>query len=529
MQDSVIDKLVKEAKTRDELSTLITVLRPIAANTKSKLVKKWINQSLKKSEILGEKKLMIFLYDLKIRQLYHLKENLEIVNVLLAKMLSLSEELNDYDCFALVNQITWHVEKFKGNKNISKSALYAAFDLVEAGVLKDSYIISFVTYSYAIEKWLSEHSPYSADLLKDCLVFFYKKGFYRSLAQTIGILSIIYMRTQETRKGLKVIENIMSNRLIFENMPLDVKGIIYFFVGVVHLLSMNLRYSEMYLTESHNYLKPSYRRSIYFSNYIILDSFLCTVTALQGRLKFALGRIREVDKRLEEDFFKSNLDDNTKNQITHTLNLNKFYVYSRLKDFDSNNYHDLINGIFVDCKTHYSDFMLLSEFILNANLELDKLNELMNINSFSLNRIKHIIQFMKANKEDIKEEEQSQRYLKLIEVLQERKITSKTTFIENVFADLLIAKQLHYLNRYSDVHTLLHKYKKSLHKIEVLELRIFMEAFTQAGEFNNGDLLAPALHFMAIKRCREHNFTRLEETLLNQQQTLRRIALNRLT
>ena len=101
MQDSVIDKLVKEAKTRDELSTLITVLRPIAANTKSKLVKKWINQSLKKSEILGEKKLMIFLYDLKIRQLYHLKENLEIVNVLLAKMLSLSEELNDYECVIL--------------------------------------------------------------------------------------------------------------------------------------------------------------------------------------------------------------------------------------------------------------------------------------------------------------------------------------------------------------------------------------------------------------------------------------------
>jgi len=56
-----------------------------------------------------------------------------------------------------------------------------------------------------------------------------------------------------------------------------------------------------------------------------------------------------------------------------------------------------------------------------------------------------------------------------------------------------------------------------------------MEAFIQVGKFNNGDPLAPASHFMAIKRCREHNFTRLEELLLDHQQTLRRIALNKLT
>jgi len=60
-------------------------------------------------------------------------------------------------------------------------------------------------------------------------------------------------------------------------------------------------------------------------------------------------------------------------------------------------------------------------------------------------------------------------------------------------------------------------------------MRIFMEAFIQVGKFNNGDPLAPASHFMAIKRCREHNFTRLEELLLDHQQTLRRIALNKLT
>ncbi len=55
-----------------------------------------------------------------------------------------------------------------------------------------------------------------------------------------------------------------------------------------------------------------------------------------------------------------------------------------------------------------------------------------------------------------------------------------------------------------------------------------MEAFIQVGKFRNGDPLAPALHFMSIKRCREHKFGRLEGILLNQQETLRKIVLNAL-
>jgi hypothetical protein len=102
------------------------------------------------------------------------------------------------------------------------------------------------------------------------------------------------------------------------------------------------------------------------------------------------------------------------------------------------------------------------------------------------------------------------------------------TYIEKAFADLLAAQEYYRIGHFAEIYPLLKKYKDQLDRIEVLEMRIFMEAFIQAGEFNNGDPLAPALHFMAIKRCREHNFTRLEETLLDHQQALRRIALNRL-
>ena len=136
---------------------------------------------------------------------------------------------------------------------------------------------------------------------------------------------------------------------------------------------------------------------------------------------------------------------------------------------------------------------------------------------------------MKENKEEYKKTEKNQLQLNRIKILKERKITKKTTFIENVFADLLIAQQLHYLGRYKEIHSSLDKYKTKLHRIEVLELRIFMKAFIQVGVFNNGNPIAPALHFMAIKRCREHNFSRLEGILLDHQQTLRRIALNRLS
>ena len=116
-----------------------------------------------------------------------------------------------------------------------------------------------------------------------------------------------------------------------------------------------------------------------------------------------------------------------------------------------------------------------------------------------------------------KEEEDNtnKQLLDRIEILTNRVKDNKTTFIENVFADLLIAQQIFSLRRYGDIYPLLRKYRKQLSRIEVLELRVFMEAFIQVGIFKIGDPLGSALQYMAIKKCRQYGFSRLESKLLD--------------
>ena len=86
---------------------------------------------------------------------------------------------------------------------------------------------------------------------------------------------------------------------------------------------------------------------------------------------------------------------------------------------------------------------------------------------------------------------------------------------EKAFADLLAAQEYYKINRFAEIYPLLKKHEKQLHKIEVLEMRVFMEAFIQVGAYKNGDPLGPALQYMAIKKCRQYGFSRLENELLN--------------
>ncbi len=235
--------------------------------------------------------------------------------------------------------------------------------------------------------------------------------------------------------------------------------------------------------------------------------------------------INEVDKLLQKEFYIKNLDKNTESQILHTLNLIKFNVYSRKIDFDLETAQDLIDEIVKGCTKHYSNFLLLTEFILNANLDNHTLKELSNINYFSFNRVKHIIEFTIEKSITDEEISDEQKHLNCIDILKNRIRTDKTTFIEDTYADLLLAQELLDLQRFDEIYPLLRKYKDQLHKIEVLEMRIFMKAFIQVGEFRNGDPLAPAVQYMAIKKCRKHHFTKLEQLLFQHQQTMRNWVL----
>ncbi len=504
---------VDDIETKDRLYEFVNNLRRIAVNQKSENILKIAKKAFTKSMEIKDNKSAVRLYDIKIRLLYHKLTNLPIIEEMLSKMQKLSQNINFIEGIALVNQLMYHIEKLKGNNEASKQALEKAIKIVRTKDFQDEYTLFGCEYSYALDKWLEFHDFTVSYILEECLVYFYNNGFFRSLAHTIGVLGVIYTKMNNSRKILEISKLIFVNKSLFNELPPDIKGLSYYFAGLGYMLDLNLHFAEAFFKDAYNTLKPIHKESIYFSNFIILHSFLCTVTALQGKFEQSLILIEEAENLLKQDFFEKNLDLVTKKQIYHTLNLNKFYVYSRLKNFDTEKMQDLIEDVYIGSKSFYSNFMLLCEFILNSNLEYIKMKELLDTNNFSLNRVKHIILFI-LQKDEEKEESSDWKHLQRMEILKNREKTTKTTFIENVFADLLIAQQLFSLKRFEEIYTLLRKYEKQLQRIEVLELRIFMEAFIQVGAFKNGDPLGPALQYMAIKKCRNYGFSRLENKLL---------------
>jgi len=506
--------LIERIENNSDLNSVEKDLRFLASNKRTLQVSELIDKAIEKCKKLGNKKTLVLLYGHKILIIYNYRENIQLASDIIDEMLYVSEEIEFKEGMAWALSYKWYIEKFKGNKKASTQALVKAMSIIRNTKCNDEYIYNFVQYSYAMERWLEEHDTSIIKILEECLDFYYNNGFYRSFAQSLGFLGIIHIRYQNSKEILYMSKKIIANRTFFNSLQSDIQGIIYYFIGLGYLLNANLSFAETYFSESDRILKPQYKKTIYFSNYIILQSHIATVKALQGRLEESLIVTKEVEKLLEQDFFNKNLELNTKKQIFHTLNLNKFYVYSRFKEFNSKEMQDLIEEIYEGCKNLYSDFMLLSEFILNANLEYAKMKNLITSDNFSLNRVKHIISFI-IQKRDSKEESNDRKHLQRIEILNKRERNEKTTFIENALADLLIAQQLFLLKQYEEIYALLRKYEKQLHRIEVLELRVFMEAFIQVGAYKNGDSLGPALQYMAIKKCRQYGFSRLENNLLD--------------
>ncbi|MHA1345041.1 MAG: hypothetical protein ACTSVO_00645 [Candidatus Heimdallarchaeaceae archaeon] len=507
---------ISNLKRKESLVEIVQRLRVLAANRSisSCSLNIFIEEAIKKSISFNDRISLICLYDLQIRQLYNHINNLPEIEELIVKMESLSQSTEFSEGQTLAHQIKWHVEKLKGNNKESSNAILAAMNLIEQGDILDKYTLFGCKYSYAIEIWLQNHDQQSARLLEECVSFFFQEGYYRSLAQTFGLLSVIYARSHECKRVLNISNVILANRSLFENLPLDVKGITYYFTGLGHMLDANLAIANSYFTEAYYILKPIYKESIYFAYYLVLLSYIATIRGLQGKTEQATDMVREADKLLQTEFIKKNLDENSKKQITHTHNIIKFYNLSRLDNYNPKVSQKLNGEIIENCKDLYSDFMTFSEFILNSNLDSDKLQSLLEIDNFSINRVKHLIKFMLEKQRLETEISQEQRVLNCISILESRVITSKTTFMESVYTDLLIAQQLFTLKRYAEIFPLLKQYEKRLNRIEVLEMRIFMEAFIQVGAHESGDPLGPALQYMAIKKCRLYGFSRLENTLL---------------
>lgn len=497
------------------LNDLIADLRVISANEKSESVLKIIRSAIKLCKKLHHEECVVNLYELEIKQLFHKDSSSEKINSLLSEMFRISKETNYNAGLTLAHSIEWGVLKLKGKPKKSMAALKKAKLLLERREQKKDYIYYVCKYSFALDNWLLNHKYETTVDFEECSVYFYKEGYYRSLAQTFGLQSLIYTRTHEGKRALDMSNAILVDRFLFEKLPLDVKGIIYYFTGLGHMLDANLTMAESYFSEAYNILKPIYKDSIYFAYYLVLLSYLTTIRGLQGKTEQALGIVKEAEELLQTEFIKNNLDNNSKKQITHTHNLTKFYNISRLSTYDSQEHQKLINKIIKGSKNLYSDFMTFSEFILNSELDTETLQVLLEIDNFSINRVKHLIEFSIEKQKTETEINQDQKTLNCISILKTRTITPKTTFMEHVYANLLNAQQLFSSKRYAEIAPLLKKYENRLNKIEVLEIRIFMEAFIQVGAFKNGDPLGPALQYMAIKKCRLYGFSKLENKLLD--------------
>ena len=158
---------------------------------------------------------------------------------------------------------------------------------------------------------------------------------------------------------------------------------------------------------------------------------------------------------------------------------------------------------------------MLIEYIINADLKEERLEKLSNSNFANIKRVKHIVDYQIAKSKLNSSDKLSESSKSCFEILENRTKDEIKTYFEKAFTDLLIAKELFYLGDFEKIHLLLRKYDKRMDKLEVLEFRIFMEAFIQVGAYKSGDPLGPALQYMAIKKCRQYGFSRLENKLLN--------------
>ncbi len=515
---------IEKIDTCDELNEITENLRIIAANEKSSVVLRLIEKTLHRSEDLSNKKASINLKELQIKQLFGFIEQIPIIEEILFSMKSLSEELNYLEGIILSYSVEWGIEKFKGNKNLSHIAIQKAMSLLEKHDNIDNYVYNVCRYSYAIDNWLEKHDLKSGDILEECFSYFIDKWIIKGAIHSLGYLSLIYNYFSRRTEAIEMAKKLVASEIKIEKLSKDLQTVAYYFLGIVFKLDFRLLEAEKNLVKSKEIFESDLNENIFSSYYITTLSHLTTTYVLQGKLELALGQMRKVEELLEEEITIKNLNTFNKNQIIHDFNLTKFYIQSRLHDFNIEKFQDLIQTIISNVSTYHSNAIMLSELLLNANLTKAELQDIKSLNNPSTKRVEHILDFLICQGSD-----DDKQTLQKINTLKRRPVEKRMTYVERAFADLLATQEYYKINRFAEISPLLKKYENQTHKIEVLELRVFMEALIQVGKFKNGDPLGPALQYMAIKKCRNYGFSRLENRLLDyldmQRRDIRSLAI----
>ncbi len=293
-------------------------------------------------------------------------------------MQHLAYRINYEEGIAFSYSFSWYIEKFQGNRERSREEIKKAVKLLNEIQQPDEFIYHFINYSYALEEWLENRNPNAIEILESCVDYFYENNLYHSLAMSLGALIIIYQQTQNKENSISQTKKIIINHDLLDDMPVEIKSIIHYFIGVSHKLNFNLKEAEEQLSKAQDILKPIYKTSIYSGYYITTLSHLSAIYALQGKLELACNKMLEIEDLLQEDLAKQNIDVYNRKQIIHTLNLTKFYIQSRFQRFQMKDVKALILNIMMNLKRYYSNTMMLSEFLVNASLEIEQLIRIKN-------------------------------------------------------------------------------------------------------------------------------------------------------
>ena len=505
-----LEETISLVNSIESLNRIITKLRIIAANDKNSEVSDLIDSLLEKCRNLNHEKAIVDLLELQFKQKFYLRNNPEELLPIVEEMVKLSSRNQYTEGLALAYISKWGLERLKGDKVASVNALSKAKEAVN-NLNSKSYAYHISKYSIAIHEWLTSHDVGVDHTLEECNTYFLSHGYYRGFAMGLGVLMIVYQQSQNKIKSLEFIENIIRDTSILNKLPADIKSIIYYFFGVSNKLSFYLRRAEGYLTRNKDHLRFIHQNNIYSGYYLRGLAHLASCYALQGKLELAYNQMKEVDELIDEGVASRNLDTFSRKQIEHDFSLTKFYIFSRLQNVQHEELDELISDIYKEITNHHSDAMLLSEFLLNANLSRKQLIRIKNLNTPSTKRVEHILDFLITKKTNMKEKQ----VMELVFALKRRPVEERMTLEERAFADLLAAQEYFRIGRFTEIYPLLRKYENQLDQIEVLELRLFMEAFIQIGAHKNGDLMGPIYQYFAIKKCRLHKFTKLENKLLN--------------
>ncbi|MCG3224841.1 MAG: hypothetical protein H7647_10265, partial [Candidatus Heimdallarchaeota archaeon] len=382
MEFKNLENSIKKVQNIENFRVLVRKIQLISYNKKAdKEILRIIESSIKKGLQLDDKISLTQLFSLKISQLHHLSENIPIVMRLNDKILSLSESINYNEGIALFYAHRWYIEKFNGNKEEADIAIKKSIQVLNKIENPDKLTSNICKYTYAVELWLEENNPQSASILEECVDFFHKEGFYRSLVQALTVLFVIYQDTQNRKGALKATQKLLSNKIPFDNLPNDIQAISYYFIGLSHKLQLNLSLAERYLEKARKILKETFEKSIYSFYYIPVLTHLSTVLALQGEIEQSLELIKTAETLLQGKIFSNYSDPISSRQLKHSFNLVNFYIKSRIYDSASDEIIGLIDNIYTDCKINYSNAIMLTEFLLNAHLNHEQLIELKNTNN----------------------------------------------------------------------------------------------------------------------------------------------------